>query len=217
MRITREGMDARWPPGNGVPRVSGASPNMVPGMRQPNVRSTPSISLTTSILPEITAKRARPPPSCTANSPASRCKSAAVSARRPRSTSETVENSGIARTSSTVSMIRAGVVLCLLLPTPASLNWIFALLHLRDGPKVRFMRFKSLRVLLLRRIVGNGSGDDDVLSRLPVNRCGDILTGSELQRVECAQDFLKIATRAHRISQHQFYFFVRPDDEYRAH
>src|ERR1700683_2723554 len=98
-------------------------------------------------------------------------------------------------------------------PTPATLNWILALLHLRDGPKIRFMRFKSLRVLLLRRIVGYRSGDDDVLSRLPVNRCGDILSGSKLQRVERAQDFIEIATRAHRISQHQFYFFVRSDDE----
>ena len=41
--------------GNVVPSAIGTSPKIVPGSRQPSVRSTPSNILTTSILPERTA------------------------------------------------------------------------------------------------------------------------------------------------------------------
>ena len=53
--MTREGSDARYPPTNTVPKAIGTSPKMVPGTRQPSVRSMPSNSLTTSILPVSTA------------------------------------------------------------------------------------------------------------------------------------------------------------------
>ena len=43
------------PPGNGVLSASGTSPKRAPGTRQPSVRSMPSNSLTTSILPARTA------------------------------------------------------------------------------------------------------------------------------------------------------------------
>src|SRR5216684_2815948 len=77
---------------------------MVPGRRQPSVRSIPSNVLITSILPDTTAYSARSPPSWTANSPAHRCRSAHVCARCSSSSSGSVENSGIARMSSIVSM-----------------------------------------------------------------------------------------------------------------
>src|SRR5262245_6871777 len=80
---------------------------MVPGSRHPRVRSTPSISLTTAILPVSTAKSARSPPSDTANSPASRWTSAELRARRSSSVGARLENSGTARTSSVVSTTRS--------------------------------------------------------------------------------------------------------------
>jgi hypothetical protein len=66
-------------------------------------------------------------------------------------------------------------------------------LHLRDGPKVRFVRFESLRVLCFSLIVGHRSRDYDVLSWFPVNRRGDILSGGQLQRIQHTHDLVEIA------------------------
>jgi hypothetical protein len=51
-RITRDGSVARKLPGKAVPSVIGTSPKTLPGVRQPMLRSTPSMVLVTSILPE---------------------------------------------------------------------------------------------------------------------------------------------------------------------
>ena len=67
--MTREGSAARYAPGNGVPSAIGTSPKMVPGTRQPSLRSLPLTTFTTSILPASTAKSAGSPPSWTAYSP----------------------------------------------------------------------------------------------------------------------------------------------------
>ena len=64
----------------------------------------PSNSLTTSILPDSTAKSARSPPSCTAYSPGPRVMSAAVRASRSRSAAERPANSGTLAISSAVTM-----------------------------------------------------------------------------------------------------------------
>ena len=93
-------------PGKVVPKAKDTSPNMVPGRRQPSLRSIPSNNFTTSIFPDKTAKSARSPPSGTANSPTPRCRSADVRTRRSISASASAENDGIARTSSVVNMIR---------------------------------------------------------------------------------------------------------------
>ena len=75
-------------------KASGTSPKIVPGRRQPSVRSTPSKRLTTSILPDSTAYSARSPPSCTAYSPGLSRMSAEVRTSRSRSASDRLANSG---------------------------------------------------------------------------------------------------------------------------
>ena len=41
----------------------------------------------------------------------------------------------------------------------------------------------------------------------------DIVLRRELQRIEHSQDFVEVASAAHRIDQHQFDFLIRADDE----
>src|SRR4030095_14591591 len=89
---------------NGPPSAIGTSPKILPGIRQPIVRSMPSIRLVTSILPERTANSARSSPSWTAYSPAASWMSAALLAKFARSSADSVENSGTAASSSVVSM-----------------------------------------------------------------------------------------------------------------
>src|SRR5438445_11817130 len=75
------------------------------------------------------------------------------------------------------------------------------LLRLRDGSQIGLVRLEPLRILLLRVLVGNRSGNDDVLARLPVHRCGYGVLRVQLNRVEQAQHFVEIAAAAHRIRQ----------------
>ena len=65
MGYTEVGLDpGREPlPGNVEPSVSGTSPKILPGLRSPSLRSTPSNNLVTSIFPSSTTKSARSSPS----------------------------------------------------------------------------------------------------------------------------------------------------------
>ena len=52
---------------------------------------------------------------------------------------------------------------------------------------------------------------------LPIRRCGDLVAGCQLDRVDQPQYFIEVASRTHRIDQVRLDELVRPDDEYRAH
>ena len=43
------------------------------------------------------------------------------------------------------------------------------------------------------------------------------MLGGKLHRIEDAQNFFEVASRRHRISQHQLNLFVGADDKHRAH
>src|SRR6202451_2311082 len=59
-----------------------------------------------------------------------------------------------------------------------------ALLRRRHDADVRFWRLPALRVKLLRFVVGDGAGKDDIFTLLPVRRRRDAVLGGELQRVD---------------------------------
>ena len=59
--------------------------------------------------------------------------------------------------------------------------------------------------------------DDDVIALLPVHRRGDAVVVGQLQGIQGAQDFVKIAARAGRIRQDQADLLGRIDDEHRTH
>jgi len=62
-------------------------------------------------------------------------------------------------------------------------------------------------------LIGDDSGDDDVVALLPVGGGGDLVFGGELQGVEDAEDLVKVAAGGHRITELQLYLLVRADDE----
>jgi len=65
-------------------------------------------------------------------------------------------------------------------------------------------------------LVGNGGWDDHVISRLPIYGRGYAVLGVELDGIEDAEDFVKIASAAHGVDQHEFDFFVGTDHKYGA-
>jgi hypothetical protein len=62
-------------------------------------------------------------------------------------------------------------------------------------------------------LIGDDSGDDDVVALLPVGGGGDLVFGGELHGVEDAEDLVKVAAGGHRITELQLYLLVRADDE----
>ena len=101
--MTRDFSAARNPTGNTVPSVIGTSPKMSPGRRSPTTRSIPSTSLTASMRPSSTAKRARSPASWAAYSPGTRLISAAARESRSRSAASSAAKAVIPRISSGVT------------------------------------------------------------------------------------------------------------------
>src|SRR5690348_7855504 len=88
------------------------------------------------------------------------------------------------------------------------------LLRLRNDPQIRLWRLPAARVFLLRVFIRDGAADDDVITRFPVHRRGDAMFGRELERGEDTQNFVEVASRAHRIAELQLDFLVWTDDEY---
>src|SRR5262252_3994512 len=90
-------------------------------------------------------------------------------------------------------------------------------LRLCYRPQVRLVRLVPLRILLLGVFIGNRSRDDDVLTRLPVHRCGNRVLRVELERVQQAQYFIEVAASAHRIDEYRLDLLVGADKEHVAH
>ena len=78
---------------------------------------------------------------------------------------------------------------------------------LRDEPR------KALPGVLVR----HGRDDDDVLALLPVGRRRHRVLRGELQRVDHAEQFREIASRAGWVGERELHLVVRADDEYRSH
>src|SRR6266705_1067600 len=83
-------------------------------------------------------------------------------------------------------------------PVAAQLVSSVSLLRLRDDSDVGLWLFPTLRITLLRFVVGDRTGDDYILAWFPVQRRGDLVLCSQLQRVNHAQHFVKVAARCHR-------------------
>ena len=86
-------------------------------------------------------------------------------------------------------------------------------LGLRHDPDIGLRRFPALRIGLLRVLVGDGAGDDDVFALLPIHGGRDLVLGGELERVDHAQHLVEVAARGHRIDEDQLDLLVRSDDE----
>ena len=92
------------------------------------------------------------------------------------------------------------------------------LLGLRHDPHIRLGRLPAAGIFLLPPLRSMTAGaDDHVLARLPVHRRRHLVLGRELDRIEHAQHFVEVASRAHGIAEHQLDFLVRPHHEHRAH
>src|SRR6185312_10566311 len=85
--------------------------------------------------------------------------------------------------------------------------------RLRHDADIGLRRFPPVGIDLLRLLVADRAGDDDVLALLPVGGGRNAMLRGQLQRVDGAQDLLEIAPGAHRIDQHQLDLLVRADDE----
>src|SRR5476649_1124381 len=84
--------------------------------------------------------------------------------------------------------------------------------------QVRSCRGKTLGILLLQHVrILHGQRNDDVVAVFPVAWRGHGVAVGQLQGVDYAQHFVEVAAGAHRIGQAQAHFFVRIDDEQRAH
>ena len=66
---------------------------------------------------------------------------------------------------------------------------------------------------LLGLLVLDAGGDDDVVTRDPVDRGGDLVLVAGLERVEDAQDLGRVAARRRRVRQDQADLLVGVDDE----
>src|SRR6201993_2805403 len=70
------------------------------------------------------------------------------------------------------------------------------LARLRYDAHVRLHRLPTIRVKLLRLVVGHRRGEDDFFALFPVCGRRDAMLGGELQRVDDAQHFIEIPARA---------------------
>ena len=61
--------------------------------------------------------------------------------------------------------------------------------------------------------VGDGAGDDDVFTLLPVGWGGDLVLGGELDGVEYADDFVEVAAGGHGVGDLELDALVGADDE----
>ena len=88
------------------------------------------------------------------------------------------------------------------------------LLRLRNDPNVRPRCSPSVRIRLLRVIVGDGGRDDDILPGLPVGRRGDPVRRGELQRIERrAAPRRSCGRSSSEVDEDQLDPLVGPDDE----
>jgi hypothetical protein len=62
-------------------------------------------------------------------------------------------------------------------------------------------------------LIGDGSGDDDVVALLPVGGGGDLVFRGELHGVEDAEDLVEVAAGGHGIAELQLDPLVGADDE----
>src|ERR1700722_6887340 len=69
------------------------------------------------------------------------------------------------------------------------------LLRCRHHTDVGLRRLPALRIELLRLVVGDGAGEDDVFALLPIGRRRHPVLGVELQRIDHAQHLVEIAPR----------------------
>src|SRR5438132_292245 len=88
-----------------------------------------------------------------------------------------------------------------------------SLLRLGSEAEIGFEGLKSAE-LFFGFVVGNTGYDDDVATRLPVHRCGNLVLGRELNGIQNSQYFIKVAAGAHRIADHQLDLLVRTNHEY---
>ena len=66
---------------------------------------------------------------------------------------------------------------------------------------------------LISFLIGDGSGDDDVVALFPVGGGGDLVIGRELHGVEDPKDLVEVAAGGHGIAELQLDFLVGADDE----
>src|SRR5262249_30504982 len=86
-----------------------------------------------------------------------------------------------------------------------------------NDPDIRLGGLPALRILFLGFRIRNRSSDDHIFAVLPVYRSRYLVLCRELTGIEEAENFIKVATRGHRISQHGFDFLVRTDHKNRPY
>src|SRR5262252_7899727 len=96
------------------------------------------------------------------------------------------------------------------LPTPHSP--FPSLARLRNDAQIRLQGLPAAGEFLLGSFVGDRRDDDAVFALLPVDRRRHAVFGRQLDRVHDAQDFVEVAARGRRVSDHRFHLLVRPDE-----
>src|SRR5438067_2295939 len=94
-----------------------------------------------------------------------------------------------------------------------SIRGLSLFVWLRHEPEVRLDGFPAAREFLFRSFVAERRHDDHVVAVFPIHRRRDTVVRRQLQRINDAQDLIKVATGARRIRNHQLHFLVWSDDE----
>src|ERR1700758_5212619 len=83
-----------------------------------------------------------------------------------------------------------------------------SLFGLRNYPQIRFWRLPSVWIQFLRFFVRNASTDNHIVARLPVRWGCDFMFRGELNRIDHAEDLVKVAAGGHGITELQLDFLV---------
>src|SRR5579864_3970885 len=92
-----------------------------------------------------------------------------------------------------------------------------ALLRLRHNAQVGLRRLPATRILLLRLLIRHGTGNDYVITLLPIRWRSNLMLCCELKRIDYAQNLIEVPPRAHRVTQLHLDLLVGTDYEDGAH
>src|SRR5215469_1317689 len=102
-------------------------------------------------------------------------------------------------------------------PCASVLVELSTLLWLSSYPQIRLQSPESTGKFLPRLVIGYRRRNDDVVARFPIHRRSYIVLCGELQRIQHAHDFVKIAPTAHGITEHHLDLLVRANNKYGTH
>src|SRR5690606_11158477 len=85
---------------------------------------------------------------------------------------------------------------------------------LRCEPEIRLHPLVSFGKLLRDILIGNATGDDNVIAMPPVSGCGNAVVCRKLQAIDHAEDLIEVPACRCRVRDRQLDFLIRTDYKY---